>query len=600
MKAEVERMPEPSAWEGHTVPALFQETAARRNEAPALQFRTGERWVAISWKAYLEAVQRMGNALLEQGIRPGDRVAVWSNNRPEWQIADLGILHAAAVTVAIYPTLASDQVRYLLQHSESRVLIVEQPAMLEVAMSLKPDLPSLQRMVLIEGAAPTDDTVTTWDAFLRQGEAFARTRPGLLRERWTAIQSSDVASLIYTSGTTGVPKAAMLTHGNLTYTVVASMEIHPGEPDDRLFSYLPLAHVLERVVSHMRQIVSGCQVYFCPVVDQMGQLAKEVHPTYLTSVPRVWEKMYAGVQARLESLHGLRRVIRDFALKAAARRTADYERRRQPGPAQRLRLWLADRLVLRTIREALGLDRARECISGSAPISPQILRFFCGVGIEILEGYGLTETTAPATVNRPGEARFGTVGPAIPGVEIKIAADGEILIKGPSVFAGYFKDPAATAEALRDGWLYTGDIGTLDKDGFLTITDRKKDLFKTSGGKYVAPAIIENSLNERPGIGQAVVIGDGRPFVSALITLDPDKLGNRKPDDPEVTRMVESAVAAVNKGLSHPEQIKKWTVLEGEFKMGDELTPSLKVKRKVVTEKYRKEIDALYAERKPA
>jgi long-chain acyl-CoA synthetase len=267
---------------------------------------------------------------------------------------------------------------------------------------------------------------------------------------------------------------------------------------------------------------------------------------------------------------------------------------------QRLRWALADRLMLRTVRRALGVDQARFCISGSAPISPEILRFFCGIGVEILEGYGLTETTAPATVNRPGEARFGTVGPPLPGVEVKIAPDGEILVKGPVVFSGYFKDQGATSDALKEGWLYTGDVGRLDPEGYLIVTDRKKDLFKTSGGKYVAPAAIENSLNECRGIGQAVVIGEGRPFVSALISLDPDVKGGRRPDDPAMTRLVEEAVATVNKGLSHPEQIKKWLVLDGEFQVGQELTPTLKAKRRVIADKYRAQIDALYAEKKPA
>jgi long-chain acyl-CoA synthetase len=601
MQAEVTPTPDTEPGTSESVAALFQQTARQRGDRPALHFRAGQRWVPISWKEYLTAVTRVGNGLLAEGVKPADRVAIWSTNRPEWQIADLGIVHAGAATVAIYPTMAVDQVRYLLQHSGSRVLFVETRTMLDMVLAIRPELPGLQRAVLMADGAPvSNDWVVPWDTFLHQGETFARTRPGLLAERWQALGPEDVASLIYTSGTTGTPKAVMLTHRNLTYTVARTMEIHPGKPDDRLLSYLPLAHVLERVVSHMRQVVSGCEVYFCPSVDQVLPLIREVRPTYLISVPRVWEKMYAGVRQRLDALRGPRRWVRNFALRAAARRTADYEQRRTAGAFQRLRWALADRLMLRTVRRALGVDQARFCISGSAPISPEILRFFCGIGVEILEGYGLTETTAPATVNRPGEARFGTVGPPLPGVEVKIAPDGEILIKGPVVFSGYFKDQSATTDALKDGWLYTGDIGRLDPDGYLIITDRKKDLFKTAGGKYVAPAAIENSLNECRGIGQAVVIGEGRPFVTALITLDPDVLGGRRPDDPALGRMVEEAVATVNKGLSHPEQIKKWLVLDGEFQVGQELTPTLKAKRKVIAEKYRAQIDALYAEKKPA
>ncbi|HYM51016.1 MAG TPA: long-chain fatty acid--CoA ligase [Candidatus Limnocylindrales bacterium] len=580
-----------------TVPALFQQTAARRGDAPALQFRAGSRWAPISWRDYAAAVARLGNALLEDGVAAGDRVAIWASNRPEWQIADLGITHVGAVTVAVYPTLAPAQVQYLLAHSETRVAIVEGRAQFDQLAGMRAELPALHRVVMLEGqAAELEGWLRSWDAYLRSGEAYARSRPGLLRARWQAIKPDDMASLIYTSGTTGTPKAAILTHRNLTWTVNATMAAHAGSENDRLLSYLPLAHVLERVVSHLRQLQTGCQVYFCPSVDQVMVLTREVHPTYMTSVPRLWEKIYAGVRGRMDEVRGPRRVIRDFALRAGALRTQAYEQGSAPSALLAWQWALADRLVFRNIRRALGLDAARVCISGSAAISPDILRFFYGLGIEILEGYGLTETTAPATVNRPGHARFGTVGPPLPGVEIKIAPDGEILIRGESVFAGYFKDPKATAEAFSDGFLLTGDIGTLDEDGFLRITDRKKDLFKTSGGKYIAPGAIENGLNGKRGIAQAVVLGDGRPFVAALITLDPDLPAVRGgPDDPAVQRLVDGAIRDVNQGLSHPEQIKKWKILGSSFLVGDELTPTMKVKRKVIAEKYRSVIEELYA-----
>jgi long-chain acyl-CoA synthetase len=364
-----------------------------------------------------------------------------------------------------------------------------------------------------------------------------------------------------------------------------------------VLSYLPLSHVLERVVSHLRQVATGCQIYFCSSIDQVMPMTREVHPTYFTSVPRLWEKIYAGIRARMDHVTGVRRLIRDWALLTAARKTAAYERGVQPALWVRWQWALADRLVYRTIRETLGFDQIRICVSGSAPVSPDILRFFYGLGVEILEGYGLTETTAPVTVNRPGQARFGTVGTALPGEEVRIAADGEILVRGPNVFQGYFRDPVATAEALHDGWLLTGDVGELDHDGYLKITDRKKDLFKTSGGKYVAPGAIENVLSGRGGIAQAVVIGDARPFVTALITLDPED-ARRGPNDPQVKQRVDQAIAEVNRTLSHPEQIKKWKILDGEFVVGDELTPKMSVRRKRIYEKYRAQIEDLYSEKK--
>ena len=609
------RAPEPApdiSGQPQTIPALFQETAERQGDAPALFFKAGGSWVPISWTEYRRAVTRLANALLAEGLQPGDRVALWAANRPEWQITDLAALHAAGATVAIYLTLAPDQVKYLLTHSESKVLVVENRKLLDQIVQMRADLSAVQRVILIDGEAPDlDSWVVTWTEALKRGDDFGRARPGLLANRWQGLKPEDTASLIYTSGTTGVPKAVILSHHNLVWTAQATLQCFRSDANDRTVSYLPLSHVLERVVSHLRQLITGCRVYFCPEIDKVMEAVPEVHPTYFTSVPRLWEKIYAGIRDRMDQVKGPRALIRDWALRVAARRTTVYEKpetQRRSGEwnsqlEMALPAWLAwqwrvvDRLVFAPIRKRLGFDQLLICISGSAAISPRILRFFNGMGIEILEGYGLTETTAPATFNRPGKARFGTVGQPLPGVEIKLAPDGEILIKGGNVFGGYFKDARATHEALEDGWLRSGDVGEIDSDGYLKITDRKKDLFKTSGGKYIAPGSMETLLRNRRGIAQAVVLGDGRPFVAALITLDHEVVKGG-PDDPEAKRLVNEAVADVNRGLSHPEQIKKWTILNAEFTTSDELTPSMKVKRKRIAEKYGKEIEALYSDKK--
>ncbi len=593
------RAPEPAPAPGDqppTIPAVFQETAARRGDAPALYFKIGGDWKPINWAEYARVVNRLANALLAERLQPRDRVALWSANRPEWQIADLAILHAGGATVAIYQTLSPDQVKYLLSHSESKVLVVESRQLLEQVVAMRSDLPDLRRVIVIESDGPqSDDWVTSWQEALRRGDEFGRTRPGLLASRWQALKPEDTASLIYTSGTTGQPKAAILTHHNLTWTAMATLQCFRGDPEDRVVSYLPLAHVLERVVSHLRQIITGCRVYFCPQVDKVLEAVREVHPTYFTSVPRLWEKIYAGVREKMGEVHGPQALIRDWAMRVGAKKTDAYQ---QQTPMSRALLWqlpLADRLVFSKIRETLGFDKLLICISGSAPISSEILRFFYGIGIEILEGYGLTETTAPATFNRPLQARFGTVGLPLPGVEIKLASDGEVLVKGGNVFAGYYKDEKATRESLEDGWLRTGDIGELDQDGYLKITDRKKDLFKTSGGKYVAPGAMETQLRHHRGIAHAVVLGDGKPFVAALVVLDSDVVTGGA-DDPNGQSLVDQAVNDVNRGLSHPEQIKKFKILKADFTVGDELTPSMKVKRKRIAEKYGKDIEELYTD----
>src|SRR5438105_11537409 len=334
-----------------TVPALFQHTAQRRSDAAALHFKTGERWTPISWADYSRAVSRVSNALLAEGLDPQDKVALWSSNRPEWQIADIGIAHAGLVTVAIYQSDAPKQVEYLVNHSESKVLIVEHRKLLDQVIALRSELPGLQRVILIDGDAKEGDGwVLTWEQALRRGDEFGRGRPGLLASRWQAVRPEDTASLIYTSGTTGQPKAAILTHRNLTWTAVATLQCFRGDPNDRVVSYLPLAHVLERVVSELRQVCTGCEVYFCPSIDQVMAVVAEVHPTYFTSVPRLWEKIYDGIRDKMDKVRGPKRIIRDWALLMGALRTAAYDKRKAPSPWVQWQWSLADRVVFRKIR----------------------------------------------------------------------------------------------------------------------------------------------------------------------------------------------------------------------------------------------------------
>jgi len=589
-------------------PALFQAQVGRRAAAPAMYFKSGGRWVAISWGDYARAVQRLSNAFMSWGLAPGDKVAIWSVNRPEWHITDLAASHCGGASVALYPTLAPAQVQYQLHHSESRVILVENMEQARLIAGLQADLPCLERLVVVDGYDGSLGTWgSSWSDALSAGEAFGRTRPGLFEGTWRGVGPEDIYTLIYTSGTTGPSKGAMVTHRNLVWTVDRTIELLPLTPDDRLLSYLTLAHIAERVASHARQVHSGCQVYFCESIDLLVPNLREVRPALFLGVPRVYEKVYAGIRGRMGKTSGARRLILDWALRVGVEASAAKEKGQALGPARALELKLADRLVFHPIRSSLGLDRAKGFGVSAAPISPDVLRFFDAIGIEIDEIYGQTEDTGPATWTPHGQPRFGRVGIPLPGTELKLAEDGEILIRGPHVFRGYYKMPEETAAVLQDGWLHTGDVGEMDASGYLKITDRKKDLIKTAGGKYVAPSAIEVGLKRNPLISQAVVLGDRRPYVTALVTLNADALqdfakregldGIAPADLPRAAAVqadVQRSVDSVNAGLSHPEQIKRWSVLPGDFLVGDELTPSLKVKRKVVAEKYAKQIEELY------
>ncbi|HKC78409.1 MAG TPA: long-chain fatty acid--CoA ligase, partial [Gaiellaceae bacterium] len=482
-------------------------------------------------------------------------------------------------------------------HSESRIAVVEGPELLERLLSVRDRLPELRRIVVIDGAEAVseDGFVISWEEALRRGQTALAGRSIELERRAAAVVSEDVATLIYTSGTTGPPKAVMLTHGNVIAGVIAVMSLEPAYAEDRILSYLPLAHIAERLASEFRQYVIGNATWFTSI-EALPADIREIHPNVFFGVPRVWEKIAARIRAEVDALPGRRRRIGRWAF-AVGERVGDLRQAGRPVPpllASRHRL--ADRLVLSRVRAALGLDQAQALASGAAPISLDVLRFFNGLGLEIDEVYGLSETTGATTFNRPGHARFGTVGPPLPGVEVRIAADGEVLVRGATVFAGYHRDPEATAAVLVDGWLHTGDVGELDADGFLRITDRKKDLIITAGGKNISPSNIEAALTRHPLIANAVVIGDRRPYLSALITIDPTEAAAY----PDVRTEVERHVEAVNATLANVERVRRWTLLDHDFTVGDELTPTMKVKRKVVAEKYAAEIEANYPATAPS
>jgi long-chain acyl-CoA synthetase len=585
---------------GATVVDLFRRQVEARGAAQALHFRTGDRYTAISWTDFGLAARRWSSFLLTEGVEEQDHVAIWAGNRPQWHIGDIGILSIRARPVPVYLTLSADQAAYVLGHSESRVALVESPALRDRLLSVRDALPSLRRVVVMEGQdQPSHDGfVVAWQQALEIGDAALAERGDEIDRRAGDVTLEDVATLIYTSGTTGPPKAVVLTHGNIMAAIQALQEFMSAGPEDRFISHLPLAHIAERLSSEMRSYAFGCSVYFVDNIANLGARLREVRPTAFFTVPRVWEKMADQVRKGVDELPQPRHALARWALCTAARE------RRDAAPGWRERL--ADRLVLTKLRAQLGLDQAGILASGAAPIAPDVLRFFSGLGLEILEVYGQTEDTGLTTMNRPGRARIGTVGQAVRGNEVRLAEDGEILVRGGVVFPGYYKDADATAETLVDGWLRTGDVGEIDPEGYLRITDRKKDLIITAGGKNISPSNIERALQQHPLIGHAVAIGDRRPFVAALITLDPEAAADfaRERDmpadleslggDDTVRAAIEQHVRAVNEQLSHVEQVKRWTLLPEDFSTGDELTPTLKVKRKTVAEKYTSAIDKLY------
>jgi long-chain acyl-CoA synthetase len=580
-----------------TLVEQFRRQVSARPDSPAMYMRAGGRWAPITWGQFGDAARRLGAWLLEEGVAEHAHVAIWSGNRPEWHIADVAVLSSRCRPVPVYLTVSADQAAYVLDHSESQVAVVEGPELLARLLSVRDRLVALRRVVVIDGAEDVseDGFVISWQEALRRGQAALAGRSIELERRAAAVVSEDVATLIYTSGTTGPPKAVMLTHGNVISGVIAIMSLEPAYPDDRILSYLPLAHIAERLASEFRQYVIGNPTWFT-TIDTLAADIREIRPSVFFGVPRIWEKIAARIRSEVEAQPARRRRLALWAF-GVGERVGDLRQAGRPVPpllAARHRL--ADRLVLSRVRAALGLDQAQALASGAAPISLEVLRFFLGLGLEIDEVYGLSETTGATTFNRPGHARFGTVGQVLPGVEVRIAEDGEILVRGSTVFAGYHRDPAATAAVLKDGWLYTGDVGELDADGFLRITDRKKDLIITAGGKNISPSNIETALTQHPLIANAVVIGDRRPYLSALITLDPTE----RAASPNPLAEVERHVEAVNATLANVERVRRWTILDHDFTVGDELTPTMKVKRKVVAEKYAAEIEANYPATAPS
>jgi long-chain acyl-CoA synthetase len=582
-----------------TIAQLWLDAIAAERANPAYLVETDEGWHEVSWKQADERVRDYANGLLARGVRKGDNVALLARNSLEWALVDFALARIGAVGVPVYASSSSRDVGYLLAHSESVAIVCENAEQLGKVEALTEELPSLKHVL----------TYHDLEGLRAHGRDHAAAHPAALDEASAAVGEEDLYTIIYTSGTTGPPKGCMLSNRNY-WEMAGVVDRMPRyyRADDVMLLYLPLAHNYGRLM-----LLLGAKVGFtiALLADplRVGEALPVVRPTVLPSVPRVYEKIYALVQSRFDEATGSKRKLIDWSL-AVGRDVSRLEAEGAAIPAGlRARRRIADKLVFSKVREPLG-GRLRMPGSGGAPLSKDIAEFFDSVGVRITEGYGLTECTTACSVNLPDRYRFGSVGQALPGFEIRIAEDGEVEVRSDTVFQGYYKDPEATAAVLGgDGWLKTGDIGQLDDDGFLHITDRKKDILVTAGGKNVAPQNIENELKTSKYVSQALVIGDKRPYVSALLTLDPAEIGRWAAEegidgdaaalaaDGRVRELLQSAVDDANRDRSRFEQVKRFAVLPRDFTMEHgEITPTLKLRRRAVQEHFADEIEALYAE----
>ncbi|NQU12647.1 MAG: AMP-binding protein [Desulfobacteraceae bacterium] len=595
----------------NTVPLLFWRRVHEWADRTAMREKEFGIWKDISWGTYGEKAKYVGLGLLRLGLEKGDRVAIISENNPEWLFSDMGILAAGGVTVGIYPTDSPEQVEYVVGHSGSRFYIAEDEEQLDKILQVRENISHLGKIIVMdmEGLRHfKDPMVMSFDELLALGKEEDQHEPELFERLIRGPRPGDLAILIYTSGTTGPPKGAMISHQNILSVMEMANEVNPGFEDDEILSFLPLCHIAQRTVSVFNPLQVPFIVNFVEELDTVPENIREVSPTVFFAVPRIWEKFYSGLVLRMRDSSRVEKLAFKWALNIG-KRVSDHRLSQSEPPLYLSLLFkLADWTVLKNLKKSVGLDRARYLLSGAAPISPDLLKFYHSLGLDMREVYGQTENCGPTSIHYENDVKFGTVGRALPRAQIKIAEDGEILLKGPHIFMGYFNDPEKTEETIVDGWLHTGDVGELDEDGHLIILDRKKDIIITSGGKNITPSEIENQLKFNPYINDAVVIGDGRKYLTALIMIDDENVmeyaqENRVPFTtyasltraPEVIKLVQREVDTVNKKFARVETIKKFRLIDIKLtEDDDEITPTMKLKRKFVNEKFKDAIESMY------
>ena len=593
-----------------TYPQLLMEKARMYGERVAMREKYKGIWQEISWKTYLERVRFFCLGLLELGMRKGDHASILSENCPEWVFADLAIQSLGGVAIGIYPTNSKEQVKYIVDHSRSRFIVVEDQEQTDKVLEVKEQLPLLESIIVIDmkGLRHYDDPmIVSYGEVEALGREAHEKNPDKFEELVAQTKAEDVAFMIYTSGTTGPPKGCMITHQNHIYNLVAINDIFQFTEEDSVVSYLPLCHILEQGVSIGIPLIFGYTINFAESIDTVQQNIQDISPTFFAAVPRILEKMHSTIQIKLQDTTRFKRFVYDF-WEPVGKKVAKYRMAKQRVPLLWLILYgLGYLCSFRSLRDKLGLLNCRLLMSGGAPVAPEILKFYHSLGIFAIEMWALTESCGGGT-GPHHEIKPGSVGQPIRSVKLHLAEDGEILIKADSVFAGYYRDPESTQEILCDGWLHTGDVGQMDEDGHLYIIDRKKDIIITSGGKNISPSEIENRMKCSPYIKEAIVIGDGRKYLTALIQIEYDNVGNwaqsnkipyttykSLANNPKVNELVKDEIEKVNETLARAETIKKFKILEKELDQDDEeLTATQKVKRKVIAERFEKEIEEIY------
>jgi long-chain acyl-CoA synthetase len=597
--------------ENQTVPMAFLTAVKKRGTRTAMRKKEFGLWHDISWNEYHENVKNIACGLMALGLEKDDCAAIIGDNCPEWVYASIAIQCCGAEAAGVYSTNAWQQVEYVVANADAKFLFVENEEQLDKWLHFRDKVPALKKVIVwdTEGLRRFDDPmVMSFDDLLVLGEKAALEKPDMFQNRIDRIDPEDLSVLIYTSGTTGPPKGAMLSHRNCVWMGGALTSNNPMYDDDDIMSFLPLCHIFEQLFTILAHFQIGYIVNFIESPDTVVDNMIEISPTVAHAVPRIWEKYYSAIMIRMSDATWFKRLVFGAAMKIGKKR-ATLEMNFEPIPLFLKTLFsLAHFTVFRKLKERMGFDRVRVAYSGAAPIAPEILHFFHSIGVNLVEGYGQTEGTGVTTTSEIGHVKFGSVGLPLKGVEIKIADDGEILVKSPGVFMGYFKNPEATAETIVDGWLHSGDVGTIDDDGFLTITDRKKDIIVTAGGKNITPQYIENKLKASLYINDAVVIGDRRKFLSCLIIIDEDNVVKFAQDHKvqfstykdltrheDINKLIEGEIKAVNESLSRVERVKKFTILPKKLYEEDgEVTPTMKVKRGFINKAFSDLIEAMY------